>query len=268
MTIQELFDLKGRTALVTGGSIGLGKQMAEGLAEAGADIAIASRRKELGDTAAKELERYGITAKAYGMDVTDRKSVIRTVAEATRDFGTIDILINNAGISLENPLGTDKENLDTWNKVLAVNITGVYLCTSAVVPAMKSKRYGKIINIVSIYGANGLDRSLYVESMDDPFALHAYTASKGAVANFTRDLAASLGRFNINVNGILPATFVTDQNRHILPQEVLLKIEARTPLGRTGGDDDLKGAAVFLASEASKYITGHLLAVDGGWLCW
>lgn len=268
MNVDELYDLGGKVAVVTGGSIGLGKQMAEGLAEAGADIAIANRRIDMGQETAEELQRFGGRTLAVAMDVTDRQQVVEAMREVEDELGRVDILVNNAGISLENPLATDEENLETWQKVMSVNVAGIYLCTSAVVPGMKERRYGKIINISSIYGANGIDRSLYVDDLDDPFALHSYAASKGAVVNLTRDLAASLGRFNINVNAILPATFVTDQNRHILPEKVLQKIRERTPLGRTGTDDDLKGVAVFLASDASKYVTGQMLAVDGGWLCW
>ncbi len=268
MNLEELYDLKGKVAVVTGGSIGLGRQMATGLAEAGANIAIANRRAEMGRETAEQLEQMGVRALAVEMDVTDREQVVAGMEQILQEFGTIDILVNNAGISLENPLATDEENLETWHKVMDVNVAGIYLCTSAVADVMKQKHSGKIINIASIYGANGIDRSLYVEDLDEPFALHSYAASKGAVVNLTRDLAATLGRYNINVNAILPATFVTDQNRHILPEDVLGRIRARTPLGRTGTDDDLKGVIVFLASDASKYVTGQMLAVDGGWLCW
>ena len=268
MNIEELYDLKGKVAVVTGGSIGLGKQMAIGLAEAGANVAIANRRVEMGQATAEGLKELGVEAIAVEMDVTDREQVVAGMQQVVDELGTIDILVNDAGISLGNRLATDEENLETWHRVMDVNVAGIYLCASAVADIMKEKRYGKIINIASIYGANGIDRSLYVEALDEPFALHSYAASKGAVVNLTRDLAATLGQHNINVNAILPATFVTDQNRHILPEDVLERIRARTPLGRTGTDDDLKGVIVFLASDASKYITGQMLAVDGGWLCW
>ncbi len=268
MNVQQLYDLSGRVALVTGGSIGLGRQMAEGLAEAGADVAIANRRLEMGMTAAEELSRLGVRTLAVSMDVTEREQVVNAVRQIEDELGPVDILVNNAGISLANPLATDAESLQTWRKVMEVNVGGAYLCTSAVAPGMKERRHGKIINISSIYGANGIDRSLYVDDLEKPFALHSYAASKGAVVNLTRDLAASMGHYNVNVNAILPATFVTDQNRHILPEKVLERIRRRTPLGRTGAGDDLKGVVVFLASEASKYVTGQMLAVDGGWLCW
>jgi len=133
---------------------------------------------------------------------------------------------------------------------------------------MKRQGSGSIITVSSIYGLVGLDKSLYVEDLDEDFEFPAYQASKGAVVNFTREMACSLGRFNVRANCVCPATFVSDQNRHILQGSVLKKINARTPLQRTGEADDLKGVALFLASEASKYITGTILPVDGGWTAW
>lgn len=269
MTVDQLFDIQGRTAVVTGGSIGLGKQMAEGLAEKGCNIIIANRDTARGEETAGELrERFGVTSVALQLDVTSLESV-ESFTLALRDrFADVDILVNSAGVSLNTPLELSQESVETFRKILEVNVTGIFRCTAAIAPLMIDRGYGRVINISSIYGANGIDRSLYVDDLAADFALYGYTASKGAVCNLTRDLAASLGRHGITVNAILPATFVTDQNRHLFQGDVLRRIEQRTPLERVGTDDDLKGVIVFLASDASKYVTGQMLGVDGGWLAW
>ncbi len=269
MTTHKLFDIAGRVALVTGGSIGLGRQMAEGLAEFGCTVVIANRHRETGEKTARELsDAFGVSAVSVAMDVTDPESVRQAVKTVTADVGTIDILVNSAGISEVTPLVLDQTNSTTFRRILEVNVLGTYHCSAAVAPGMIKQRGGRIINIGSIYGVNGIDRSLYVDDLDDPFALHGYAASKGAVGNITRDMAATLGRHGITVNAILPATFITDQNRHLFTGDVLDRIKSRTPLGRVGADDDLKGVIVFLAADASKYVTGQLLAVDGGWVAW
>lgn len=269
MTTMQLFDLSGRVALVTGGSIGLGRQMAFGLAEAGCSVVVANRSIDAGWKTAREIaETTGVQTLAVQLDVTDRESVIEAVRHVEDDFGPIDILLNCAGISLNTSLDPNPENSSTFRKILDVNVTGIFHCSSAVSFSMKKRRRGRIINVSSIYGANGIDRLLYVDDLDSEFALHGYAASKGAVCNLTRDLASTLGPWGITVNAILPATFITDQNRHLFSESVLKRIVRRTPLGRVGAEDDLKGVAVFLSSAASKYITGQLLAVDGGWLAW
>jgi len=192
--------------------------------------------------------------------------VVSAINQVDKEFGRVDIMINCAGINDVHEISPD--SLETWEKIMAVNITGVFLCAGAAGRIMKRQKSGSIINIGSIYGLVGLDKSLYVDDVEQFFEFPAYNASKGAVVNFTRDLATNWGRYHIRANAICPATFVSDQNRHILGGETLEKINKRTPLGRTGGEDDLKGVAVFLASEASRYVTGQILAVDGGWTAW
>jgi gluconate 5-dehydrogenase len=218
------------------------------------------------EEAAKQLSAPGRRVLPITLDVTSPADVVKAVTLAQKTFGHIDILINNAGINDVHE--TSPETLKTWEKIMAVNITGVFLCAGAVGQVMKRQKGGSIVNTGSVYGLLGVDRSLYLDDLNELFEIPAYTASKGAVVNFTRDLAVNWARYNIRVNCICPATFVTDQNRHIISAGTLDKLKKRTPLGRTGGEDDLKGVAVFLASEASRYITGQVLAVDGGWSAW
>jgi gluconate 5-dehydrogenase len=264
MHVRELYDLSGKVAFVTGGAQGLGYQMAEGLAEAGADLVICALARC--EEAADQLRRLGRRVLPIRMDVTSQEDVIRSVKEAEREFGRIDILVNNAGINEIHEVSP--KGFDTWQRIMAVNITGVFLCVGAAGVVMKRQRHGSVINTGSIYGLLGVDRSLYAEDPETLFEFPAYTASKGAVVNLTRDLAVNWARFNIRVNCICPATFMTDQNQSVLTGDALEKITRRTPLGRVGGEDDLKGVVVFLASEASRYMTGQILAVDGGWTAW
>ena len=265
----NLFDITGKIAMVTGGSKGLGRQIAEGLLEGGATVIVANRNETEGSSTARELrESIGGTLGAVRMDVTDAGSVRQAVAFVEEVFGTVDVLVNCAGISANTPLALEGESISLFRRILEVNVVGVFQCTAACVPSMKHRGWGRIINISSIYGMVGVDRSLYVNQSDSSFGLFGYAASKGAVCNLTRDLASSLGKHGVTVNAILPATFVTDQNRHLFQGDVLTRIENRTPLGRVGGAEDLKGVATFLASDASAYVTGQMLAVDGGWLAW
>jgi NAD(P)-dependent dehydrogenase (short-subunit alcohol dehydrogenase family) len=264
MNVTELFDLRNKVALITGGAQGLGYEMAEGLAEAGADLVICALEKC--EEAATRLLTSGRRILPITMDITSRAEVENAVAQAEKAFGRIDILMNNAGINALHEVAP--QSLETWEKIMAVNISGAFLCAAAVGQVMKRQRSGSIVNTGSIYGLLGVDRSLYIDDPDEPFEMPAYTASKGAIVNLTRDLAVNWARYNIRVNCICPATFVTDQNRDIISPETLAKLKKRTPLGRTGTAGDLKGVAVFLASEASRYITGQALAVDGGWTAW
>jgi gluconate 5-dehydrogenase len=266
-TIKELYDLSGKVAFVTGGTRGLGLQMAEGLAEAGADVALASvDPADQVAIAKKQLKKTGRNVRTYAMDVTSREQTVETVKKVLADMGRIDVGITSAGINDVHAIGPD--GFEKWNKIMAVNITGTYLTCAALAETMKKQGGGSLITIGSIYGLVGLDKSLYVEDVSTFFEFPAYHASKGAVVNLTRDLATNLGRFGIRANCICPATFVSDQNRMILQGKVLDRINARTPLGRTGVEDDLKGVALFLASDASKYVTGVVLPVDGGWTAW
>ena len=252
MTNCQMFDLTGRVAIITGGSVGLGRQMAEGLAEMGAHLVLCARKKERCQQAADELQEKGVQTVALGCDVKDPAS-IRAVAEtAVKQFGRIDILINNAGTSWGAP--TEDMTLEQWNKVIETNLTGTFLFSQAVGKVMISQRRGKIINIASVAGLRG---------SSPKFSAIGYSASKGGIIIFTKDLACKWGMHNIQVNAIAPGWFPTDMSRKVIERDQA-GLLATIPLGRFGGPQDLKGAAIFLASDASNFVTGHTLVVDGG----
>jgi NAD(P)-dependent dehydrogenase (short-subunit alcohol dehydrogenase family) len=253
-TARELFDLRGKVAIVTGGGTGIGLQMAEGLGEAGADLVLCARKAERCERAAAELSERGIRALGLRCDVRNREQVQAVVDTARREFGRVDVLVNNAGTVW----GASPEDmpLEGWQKVVDVNLSGAFLCAQAAGRAMIEQRSGgKIVNIASIAGLRGAPP----EVMDTV----VYSATKGGLIAFTRDLAWKWARHRINVNAIAPgwfpsemASFVLDRHSERLTREI--------PLGRLGGPDDLKGAVVFLASRASDYVTGQTLVVDGG----
>ena len=252
MNVKQLFDLKGRVAIVTGGSIGLGRQMAEGLAEMGADLVLCARKAERCERAAAELKTLGVRTLAVGCDVKNPSNVHEVVDATLSQFGRIDILINNAGTSWGAPV--EEMTLEQWNKVMDTNLTGTFLFSQAAGKHMTAQKRGKIINIASAAGLRG--------SPPD-FQAIGYSASKGGVIAFTRDLARKWAIHNVHVNAIAPGWFPTHLSEVIIDRnrENFLR---GIPLGRFGSDYDLKGAAVFLASEASDFITGQVLAVDGG----
>jgi gluconate 5-dehydrogenase len=252
VTVKELFDLSGRVAIITGGSIGLGRQMAEGLAEMGANLVLCARKKERCEQASEELRRLGVETLALGCDVKNSDQVQGVVEATVSRFGRIDILINNAGTSWGAPV--EEMRLEHWNRVIETNLTGTFLFSQAVGKVMVPQRRGKIINIASVAGLRGAPPE---------FQAIGYHASKGGVIAFTRDLACKWGMHNIQVNAIAPGWFPTQMSEVVIERtkETLLK---RIPLGRFGGDHDLKGAAVFLSSDASDFVTGHVLVVDGG----
>jgi NAD(P)-dependent dehydrogenase (short-subunit alcohol dehydrogenase family) len=252
VTTSNIFDLTNRVAIISGGSVGLGRQMAEGLAEMGATLVLCARKKERCEQAAAELQAAGVKVLALACDVKDASS-IRRVADATLEkFGRIDILINNAGTSWGAPVET--MTLEQWNKVIETNLTGTFLFSQAVGRAMIAQRSGKIINIASVAGLKG---------SSPKFSAIGYSSSKGGVIIFTKDLACKWGMHNIQVNAIAPGWFPTDMSEKVIERnkESLL---AGIPLGRFGGPQDLKGAVIFLASDASNFVTGHTLVVDGG----
>ena len=256
MNVKELFDLTGRVAIVSGGSIGLGRQMAEGLAEMGANLVLCARKQERCEEAAEQLRTLGVQTLALACDVRD-KMAIQTVVDATlAKFGRIDILVNNAGVSWGAPVET--MTLEDWDNVLSTNLTGTFLFCQAAGKAMIAQRSGKIINIASVAGLGGASAELQAIG---------YHASKGGVIAFTKDLACKWAAHNIQVNAIAPGWFPTHMSEWVIEHrgDSLL---GKIPLGRFGGDHDLKGAAVFLASDASAYVTGHVLVVDGGQSAW
>jgi len=244
-------------AIITGGSIGLGRQMAEGLAEMGANLVLCARKKERCRQAAEELQQLGVKTMAIGCDVKSAASIQEMVDATLAQFGRIDILINNAGISWGAPV--EQMSLEDWNKVLETNLTGTFLCCQAVGKTMVAQGRGKIINIASVAGLSG--------APPDAVQAIGYHASKGGVISFSRDLACKWAAHNINVNAIAPGWFPTHMSGWVIEHktETLLKT---IPQRRFGSDHDLKGAAVFLASNASNYVTGHVLVVDGGQSAW
>jgi gluconate 5-dehydrogenase len=257
MNVRELFDLKGRVALVTGGSIGLGRQIAQALAETGADVILCARKIERCQEAAKALEALGVRTMALACDVADPDQV-RAVVDATiAQFGRIDVLVNNAGISWGAP--AEEMRLADWQKVLDTNLTGTFLFCQHVGKVMIGQRSGKIINMASVAGLGGAPAEVVEAS--------AYHASKGAVITLTKDLACKWAVHNIQVNAIAPGWFPTHMSGWVIEHKKDLLLSS-IPLRRFGDDDDLKGAAVFLASAASAYVTGHVLVVDGGQSAW
>jgi NAD(P)-dependent dehydrogenase (short-subunit alcohol dehydrogenase family) len=253
---KQLFDLTGRVAIVSGGSMGLGRQMAEGLAEMGANLVLCARKKERCEAAAESLRRLGVEVLALGCDVKDKSSIDDVVEKTLARFGRIDILINNAGVSWGAPI--EEMTLDQWDKVLSTNLTGTFLFCQAVAKPMTAQKSGKIINIASVAGLGGGSAELQAIG---------YHASKGGVIAFTKDLACKWAQHNIQVNAIAPGWFPTHMSEWVIEhrKDSLL---SKIPLGRFGSDHDLKGAAIFLASNASSYVTGHVLVVDGGQTAW
>lgn len=250
--IDTLFDLTGRVALVTGGSRGLGAEFAEGLAEAGASVMLCARRDEWLLPGVDSLRGRGFTVDAMRCDVTSASEVQAVVDATVERFGGIDILVNNAGVSWgERP---EAMTLAHWQKVIDVNLTGAFICSQAAGREMIKRRYGRIINIASIAGLQG--------NVNGPYYA-GYAASKAGLMGLTRELAASWGRHGIRVNAIAPGFFHSRMSDSSIAQ-IESSLNAVTPLGRVGGPGELKGVAVFLASDASNYITGQTIVVDGG----
>ena len=253
MHIKDLFDLTGKTAIITGGGRGLGEQMAEGLAEAGANIVLCSRKKEACQQVADRLALLGVKTLALTCDISQPEDIKNVVHQTIETFGRIDILINNSGATWGAPV--EEMPLEAWQKVMNINVTGTFLMSQEAGKQMIKQKAGKIINIASIAGLGGTDPQ-YMDTI-------GYNTSKGAVITFTKDLAVKWGQHNIQVNAIAPGFFPTKMSGAIMEQGKDYFL-SQTPLKRFGSEADLKGAAVFLASAASNYITGDILTVDGG----
>ena len=250
--VKELFDLSGRVAIVTGGSRGLGKEMAEGLAEAGASLMLCARREEWLQPTVEEFRGRGFKVEGMPCDVVKQGQVQAVVDKTIETFGQLDILINNAGVSW----GARPEAmaLDKWEKVIGVNLTGAFLFAQAAGREMLKRGYGRIINVSSVSGLQS--------SADGPHYV-GYAASKAGLFGLTRELAATWGRQGIRVNAIAPGFFHSRLADAVIEQAEA-SIKARSPIPRVGDAGELKGVAVFLASDASNYITGQTIVVDGG----
>jgi gluconate 5-dehydrogenase len=251
MPATNPFDLGGSLALVTGAGSGLGFAIAQGLGRAGAKVLLNGRNRAKLEAAAAALAAEGIAAAIVAFDVTDPAAVEAGVASAAREHGALDILVNNAGVVRRQPL--EQLSFEDWRAVQGANLDGAFLVTRAVVPAMKARRRGKIVNVCSI--ASDLGRPNIV----------AYAASKGGLKMLTRALAVELAPHNVQVNGIAPGFFKTEMNAALIADaEFSAWVARRTPAGRWGEPAEIAGAAVFLASRAADYVTGHVLYVDGG----
>jgi gluconate 5-dehydrogenase len=252
-SVQTLFDLSGQTALVTGGSRGLGLQIAQALGEAGAKIVLTSRKAADLEEAAAQLQDSGIDTRWIAADASEPSEVQRVVREATERVGHLDILVNNAGATWGAPMA--EYPLKAWDKVMNLNVRSVFLFSQAVGKAsMLPRGRGRVLNIASVAGLAGSHEMAFI----------AYATSKGAVVNFTRQLAGEWGPFGINVNALAPGFFPSKMTKGTLAAYGEDKLAAAAPLRRIGDDDDLKGAALLFCSDAGKHISGQILAVDGG----
>ena len=253
-TVQQLFDLSGQTALVTGGSRGLGLQMAQALGEAGARVLLVARKRDELDEAAQRLQAQGVEAQWIVADCAQQADLQRLGAEALQRLGAVDVLVNNAGAAWGAP--AEEHPVEAWDKVMNLNVRGYFLLSQYLARhCMIARRRGSIINLASIAGLGGNPRGMNTI---------AYNTSKGAVLNFTRALAAEWGPHGIRVNAICPGFFPSRMTRGTLEALGEERLAAHAPLGRLGDDEDLKGLTVLLASAAGKHITGQWLAVDGG----
>ena len=257
MHVKDLFDLKGKVAIVTGGGRGIGQFMATGLAEVGANVVLASRKLANCEKEAGELAKLGVKTLAVQCDMA-KKDDIDNLVKATMDtFGTIDILVNNAGLTWGAP--TLDFPLERWDKIFEVNVRGVWILSQQVARIMKEKGGGKMINVSSIYGSRG--------SNEEAHPAVAYNPSKAAVEIMTKNLAIKLARYKIYVNCIAPGFFKTDMMAYVFKPEMKAILDltlAAIPLNMYGEENEIKGLAVFLASKASDYITGGVFPVDGG----
>jgi gluconate 5-dehydrogenase len=249
--LQELFDLTGKVAVITGSSQGLGLVLARGLGQAGATIVLNGRNTEKLDRAVAKLSQEGITVSGYAFDVTDSTQIQTRIPTIEDEVGPIDILVNNAGVQRRAPLETIEEVV--WREVIDTNLTSVFLVTKQVVQGMIARKAGKIINICSLMSEVGR------------VTIAPYTASKGGLKMLTKNMAVDWGKYNIQVNGIGPGYFLTEMTQP-LADDVTFDtwLKSRTPMNRWGDPKELVGTAIFLASEASSFVSGQIMYVDGG----
>ena len=251
--IRQLFDLSGKTALVTGGSRGLGLQIAEALGEAGARVLLTSRKAADLEESAAHLKHKDIEAIWVAADLSQPSEIVRVTQDAIARLGPVDILVNNAGATWGAP--AEDHPLEAWDKVMNLNVRSIFLMSQAIGKhSMIPRKSGRIINVASIAGLAG--------SQD--LSTVAYQTSKAAVINFTRSLAGEWGKFGINVNALAPGFFPSRMTKGLLHQYGADNMARHAPLRRLGDDDDLKGATLLFASQAGKHITGQILPIDGG----
>jgi len=251
-----MFNLKGRVAVITGASSGLGKQMAESFAKQGADLVLLARRVERLEESKKELEKLGVKVLPIKCDVTNTEDIQNAAKLAREKFGKVDILVNNAGASRDK--GVLDMNDEEWDFTINTDLTSVFKVTRAFANIMVKNNYGRIINIASMYGLVG----------NSAMGTVAYHSSKGGVVNFTRAVAAELAKYNITCNAICPGYFETELTKAVLDTSEFTEYMKRTvPLGRYGRVGELNAGAIFLASDEASYVTGTILTIDGGYTC-
>jgi len=254
--MPDLFDLRGKVAVVTGGAGGIGQSLALGLADAGADVIVVSRDITKLKTVASRIQEKGRKSLAVSADITDENAVKNMVSTVIKEFSRIDILVNGAGLAIRKP--ADSFPIDEWQRVMDVNTRGTFLCCQAVGQVMLKQKSGKIINVSSVRGRYGL-----------PAGYAAYCASKGAVDTLTRTLACEWAKSNVLVNAIAPTVIETELTKELLADvEYAKTMKARIPMGRWGFTEDLIGPCIFFASDASNFVTGQILYIDGGVTTW
>ena len=254
MSVKKLLDLTGKVALITGGSRGLGLQIASGLGEMGARVALTARKSDELEQARAQLARERVEAFPVVCDLSKPEAIVPMVEAVLKHYGHIDILVNNAGATWGAP--AEEHPLEAWQKIVNLNLTGTFLVSQAVGQrSMIPRRYGRIINVASIAGLRG--------NLPDRIRTIGYNTTKGGLVNFTRALAGEWGQYNITVNAIAPGFFPSKMSQGVL-EKISESVIATTPLRRLGGDKDLKGLACLLASDASQHLTGQIIAVDGG----
>lgn len=268
MKINEgLFNLTGKTAIVTGAARNIGQRIAKGLSDYGANTVVV----DVSNDFSKSLSMLNKNSMSFSVDITNNNEVKGMVRKVELRFGSVDILVNNAAIC--HFQDTFKVKPDEFMKVIKVNLLGTLFCCRAVFPGMKKRERGKIINIASIYGMVGIDKSVYTDDVDNNHDAYSFTSSKAAVINLTKDLAVHWGRYNINVNAISPGMVMTSNikkniNNGNYDKNIIKRIESRIPMKRLSKPDELIGGVIYLSSDASSYVNGHNLVIDGGWTCW